>query len=50
MSVETYLAGIYRRHQLDRLEAMAARPTLSQRRAVRPRLGVLRRIASWLFR
>lgn len=43
-----YLSTSYRRKQLMLLERMAARPTLSQRRAVRPRKGVLSRLWSWL--
>lgn len=39
-----YLSNRQRRRELVRLELMAARPTLSQRRAVRPRVGIIKRL------
>lgn len=43
-----YLATAWRRRQLARLEAMAARPSLSVKRRTRPRVGVLRRLVRFL--
>lgn len=48
-AVRFYLAGVARRNQLAQLEVMAARPTLAMRRAVRPRLGLVRRLVRLLM-
>lgn len=48
--METYLETAKRRAQLRKLESLASRPPLALRRHLRPRLGVLRRLISWLTR
>lgn len=46
--IRAYLAGLMRRNRLAQLEHMAARPTLAQRRAARPRLGIVRRLVRFI--
>lgn len=48
--IRHYLANATRRRQLVRLELMAARPSLAQRRSVRPRLGLIRRLLRLIVR
>ena len=47
--VAAYLAGLTRRNQLAKLEAMAERPGLKIRRKIRPRVSLLRALVRYLF-
>lgn len=48
--VRAYLAGITRRSELQRIEAMCARPSLYHLRQVRPRIGFFGRLLDFIFK